>query len=62
MSVLNRELWTQILEMNNSNIIDRIEDMIDILQKVKNALSEQDKNSLQILFDNAVKGKRMCLY
>jgi prephenate dehydrogenase len=61
-SVLNRELWTQILEMNNSNIIDRIEDMIDILQKVKNALSEQDKNSLQILFDNAVKGKRMCLY
>jgi len=58
-SVLNKKLWTQIFEMNNVNIIDRIEEMIYILQKMKNALREQDEDSLQILFDNAAKGKRM---
>lgn len=58
-SVLNKKLWTQIFEMNNVNIIDRIEEMMDILQKMKNALSLQDEDSLQILFDNAAKGKRV---
>lgn len=57
-AVLNKELWTQIFRMNNMNIIDRIEDMENILQKLKNAVNAQDESSLRILFDNAIKGKK----
>lgn len=57
-AVLNKELWTQIFRMNNTHIIDRIEDMEEILDKLKNAIIEQDESSLQKIFDNAVKGKR----
>lgn len=57
-AALNKELWTQIFRMNNTNIIDRIEDMENILEKLKNAVSEKDENSLSIIFDNAIKGKR----
>jgi len=57
-AALNKELWTQIFGMNNTNIIDRIEDMEEMLQKLKNALKTQDESSLGILFDNAIKGKR----
>jgi prephenate dehydrogenase len=57
-AALNKELWAQIFRMNNMNIIDRIEDMENILQKLKNAVKEQDESSLRILFDNAIKGKR----
>ena len=60
-AVLNRKLWSQIFRMNNLNIIDRIEDMEYMLAKLKRAISEQDDSSLQLLFENAVKGKReMC--
>lgn len=60
-AVLNRKLWSQIFRMNNLNIIDRIEDMEAMLAKLKNAILEQDDSSLQLLFENAVKGKReMC--
>ncbi|MHB1391965.1 MAG: prephenate dehydrogenase [Clostridia bacterium] len=57
-AALNKELWTQIFRMNNMNIIDRIEDMEGMLQKLKNAIKTQDESSLGVLFDNAVKGKR----
>jgi prephenate dehydrogenase len=57
-AVLNKELWAQIFRMNNMNIIDRIEDMEDMLGKLKNAIKEQDERSLQKIFDNAIKGKR----
>jgi len=40
------------------NIIDKIEDMEDMLHKLKDAIKEQDESSLQILFDNAIKSKR----
>lgn len=57
-AALNKQLWTQIFRMNNVNIIDRIEDMEDILKKLKKAINAQDESSLQILFDNAIEGKR----
>lgn len=57
-AALNKELWTQIFKMNNMNIIDRIEDMEEMLKKLKNALKTQDESSLRVLFDNADKGKR----
>lgn len=57
-AALNKELWTQIFRMNNTNIIDRIEDMENILHKLKKAVNSQDEISLRILFDNAIKGKR----
>lgn len=57
-AVLNKELWTQIFRMNNINIIDRIEDMEEMLDKLKSAIIEQDESSLLKIFDNAVKGKR----
>jgi len=60
-AALNKELWTQILRMNNLNIIDKIEDMEDMLHKLKNAINAQDESCLQILFDNAIKGKRMII-
>lgn len=56
-AALNKELWTQIFRMNNMNIIDRIEDLENILLKLKNAVNTQDESSLRILFDNAIKGK-----
>lgn len=57
-AVLNKELWTQIFRMNNLNIIDRIEDMENMLHNLKNAINAQDESCLQILFDNAINGKR----
>jgi len=57
-AALNKELWTQIFRMNNINIIDRIEDMEDMLQKLKKAINSQDESSLRTIFDNAIKGKR----
>ncbi len=57
-AALNEELWTQIFWMNNMNIIDRIEDMENILHKLKNAVNEKDEGSLRILFENAIRGKR----
>ena len=57
-AALNKELWTQILRMNNMNIIERIEDMEKMLQKLKHAINAQDESSLQILLDNAIKGKK----
>lgn len=57
-AALNKELWTQIFRMNISNIIDRIEDMENILEKMKNAVSSHDETDLRVLFDNAIKGKR----
>ncbi|MGE5629566.1 MAG: prephenate dehydrogenase [Caulobacteraceae bacterium] len=57
-AALNKELWTQIFRMNSTHIIDRIEDMENMLQKLKNAVNAQDENSLRILFDNAIKVKR----
>lgn len=57
-AALNKELWAQIFRMNNTNIIDRIEDMEGILQKLKNAINSQDESSLRVLFENAIIGKR----
>ncbi|MDD4504285.1 MAG: prephenate dehydrogenase [Clostridiaceae bacterium] len=57
-AALNKELWTQIFRMNNLNIIDRIEDMEEMLHKLKNAITAQDESSLGILLDNSIKGKR----
>lgn len=57
-AALNKELWSQIFMMNKMNIIDRIEDMEKVLQKLKNAINEQNEGGLKILFSNAEKGKR----
>jgi prephenate dehydrogenase len=57
-AALNKELWTQIFRMNDTNIINRIEDMEEILNKLKNAINSQDECSLQRIFDNASIGKR----
>ncbi|HYE81241.1 MAG TPA: prephenate dehydrogenase [Clostridia bacterium] len=57
-AALNKELWTQIFRMNNLNIIDRIEDMEEMLRKLKKAINSQDDSSLRTIFDNAIRGKR----
>ena len=57
-AALNKKLWTQIFRMNNTNIIDRIEDMEKMLSTLKDAIKAQDEGSLQRIFDNAIKGKR----
>jgi len=56
-AALNKELWTQIFWMNNMNIIDRIEDMEDMLSKLKRAINTRDESSLMGIFENAVMGK-----
>jgi prephenate dehydrogenase len=58
-AALNKELWTQIFKMNNMNVIDRIEDMEEMLQKLKNAINTKDESGLGILLENAIKGKRV---
>ena len=57
-AVLNKELWTQIFRMNNMNIIDRIEDMEHMLDRLKEAINSQDEGTLREIFDNAVIGKK----
>ncbi len=57
-AAMNKELWTQVFSMNDTNIINRIEDMEKILQKLKNAIKAQENGSLQKLFDDAAIGKR----
>lgn len=57
-AALNKELWTQIFGMNKTNVVSRIEEMKDILDKLKNAINLQDEDSLKGIFDNAIIGKR----
>jgi len=52
-------MWTPIFNQNSENIIDVIETYINKLQDIKTKISENDKEGIKEIIDNANKIKRI---
>lgn len=57
-AALNKELWTQIFNMNSENLIRQIDEMEIMLANLKKVIKQQDNPALERIFDNAIKRKK----
>ena len=58
---INADAWTELLLDNKTRTLERLDEYIDSLRKVRGAMAASDKNELRALLERAGKNKREML-